>query len=91
MLQLETTTASQGRTIKALQGGAAATMVAIKSTEHAVEEASHREVEQLQKRLEKRTGSMTKQMESLNKQIRTLELENSQQKAKLEAALSAER
>lgn len=87
---LESTVSTQGRAIKLLQGGAAATAVAIKSSEQAAEEAGHREVKDLEKKLESKTRSMSKQVESLSKNVRTLELENAAQKAQLESLRQAE-
>lgn len=88
--QLEKTVQAQSRTITALQGGAAATIVAIKSSEQAAEDQSHREVVKLERRIEKQTGSMSKKMDELNRTIRSLERENLEQKAKLDAALYTE-
>jgi hypothetical protein len=87
VVALESSVSIQGRAIKLLQGGAAATIAAIKSSEQATEKAGHREVQDLEQKLDHKTASVAKQVQALDKQVRTLERENATQKAQLEAAL----
>mgnify|MGYP003385569786 CR=1 FL=1 len=81
VIGLESTVAVQGRAIKLLQGGTAATIAA-------AEQVSHREVHELERRLEKQTGTMAKQMHTMDENMRTLERESSAQKAQLQVALA---
>ena len=84
---LEAAVSIQSRAVRTLQGGAAATALAIKSSEKAAEQAGHREVQGLEQKLDSKTSSMAREMETLNKKVRSLERENVAQKAQLEAAL----
>lgn len=80
---LESTVEDQALSISALQGGATAAMVAIKKTEQDVERTSHQEVKDLEKKLDSSNKAFEKKVDSLSKTIRTLEKENSAQKAQL--------
>lgn len=71
----------QGRAIKLLQGGAAASI-------SAAEQASHREVQGLEQRLEQKAGAVAKQVEALDQNMRSLQRDSTAQKAQLQAVLT---